>query len=283
MEYARTSLPVCLSVRSITTIFRVDFSTYPRSGGESHYLAELKYIDLGTHSITVDGVPFTLNEGQMMIYAPFSFHDSAESSCARASIVSFETDGEEFDELYNRVITLNSVQRKMISDIVDRGSELFTVADPKTGVVGMVPKAGVDPLELQKLKNQLELFFLDVYQTDKSALSNRRIYRKDQFDALVVYMRSRLCESITLDDIARDCSMSVSKVKLIFSEQCDSSPIAYFISMKLDEAKRLISETPMNFTQISDHLGFTSVHYFSKLFKKKTGMTPSEYSRSLLK
>ncbi len=283
MEYARTSLPVCLSVSSITTIFRVDFSTYPRSGGESHYLAELKYIDRGTHSITVDGIPFTLNEGQIMIYAPFAYHDSIAPSSAVASIVSFETDGEEFEELYNRVITLNSSQRQMISNIVDRGSELFTAADPETGVVGMVPKDGVDPLELQKLKNQLEFFFLDVYQTDKSALSNRRIYRKDQFDGLVGYMRSRLCENLTLDDIARDCSMSVSKVKLIFAEQCGCAPISYFISMKLEEAKRLISETPMNFTQISDHLGFTSVHYFSKLFKKKTGMTPSEYSRSLLK
>ena len=37
----------------------------------------------------------------------------------------------------------------------------------------------------------------------------------------------------------------------------------------------------MNFTQISDFLGYSSIHYFSRQFKKITGMTPSEYSSSI--
>ena len=37
----------------------------------------------------------------------------------------------------------------------------------------------------------------------------------------------------------------------------------------------------MNFTQIADALGYTSIHYFSRQFKKITGMTPSEYASSI--
>ena len=37
----------------------------------------------------------------------------------------------------------------------------------------------------------------------------------------------------------------------------------------------------MNFTQISEKLGYTSIHYFSRQFKKVTGMTPSEYASSI--
>ena len=47
------------------------------------------------------------------------------------------------------------------------------------------------------------------------------------------------------------------------------------------EAKELIRTERMNFTQISDRLGYTSIHYFSRQFKKITGMTPSEYSSSI--
>lgn len=51
--------------------------------------------------------------------------------------------------------------------------------------------------------------------------------------------------------------------------------------MKIEFAKQLIREDQMNFTQISDFLGYSSIHYFSRQFKKITGMTPSEYSSSI--
>ena len=51
--------------------------------------------------------------------------------------------------------------------------------------------------------------------------------------------------------------------------------------MKLKSAVTLIRERNLNFTEIAEVLGFSSVHYFSRLFKKKTGMTPSEYSSSV--
>ena len=51
--------------------------------------------------------------------------------------------------------------------------------------------------------------------------------------------------------------------------------------MKIDFAKQLIRENDMNFTQISDFLGYSSIHYFSRQFKRSTGMTPSEYVSSI--
>lgn len=51
--------------------------------------------------------------------------------------------------------------------------------------------------------------------------------------------------------------------------------------MKIDAAKQLIRTNHLNFTQISEKLGYTSIHYFSRQFKKLTGMTPSEYASSV--
>ena len=51
--------------------------------------------------------------------------------------------------------------------------------------------------------------------------------------------------------------------------------------MKVEAAKELIRTEQMNFTQISEKLGYTSIHYFSRQFKKVTGMTPSEYASSI--
>ena len=43
----------------------------------------------------------------------------------------------------------------------------------------------------------------------------------------------------------------------------------------------MIRDEQMNFTQISEFLGYSSIHYFSRQFKKMTGMTPSEYASSI--
>jgi len=50
---------------------------------------------------------------------------------------------------------------------------------------------------------------------------------------------------------------------------------------KIQEAEKLISEKKYNFTQISDMLSFDNSHYFSRVFKRISGMTPTEYKNSV--
>ena len=60
----------------------------------------------------------------------------------------------------------------------------------------------------------------------------------------------------------------------------EKSPIAYFNGLKILEAQRLIAQTPLNNTEIAERLGFSSVHHFSKAFKQKTGIAPTEYAKA---
>jgi len=55
--------------------------------------------------------------------------------------------------------------------------------------------------------------------------------------------------------------------------------IEYFTELKIIEAKKKISRSAGSFTEIAEGLGFSSLNYFSKVFRAKTGMTPTEYSR----
>ena len=55
----------------------------------------------------------------------------------------------------------------------------------------------------------------------------------------------------------------------------------HFQRMKIDRAKLLIREKRLNFSEISEKLHFSSIHYFSRRFKAISGMTPSEYAQSV--
>ena len=74
---------------------------------------------------------------------------------------------------------------------------------------------------------------------------------------------------------------SKTYVKSVFKKGTGQTIMQYFSSLKIDEAKKLISYNRYTFTEIAYRLGYSSLHYFSRQFKKSTEMTLSEYARSI--
>ena len=114
--------------------------------------------------------------------------------------------------------------------------------------------------------------------TIKSSPARKAARWSAEFEAAVEFLAAHISENLTLAEIADGCSMSVSKLKMLFREKCSGGPINYFNSLKMEKAKEMIREGKLNFTEIADRLGFASLHYFSRLFKKITGLSPTEYA-----
>jgi len=287
VDYVKTKVPELISVGSIVTIFHSDL-TGRKSRGEYHDFWEFLYVESGTQNVTVNDVSYTLGEGQMIFYAPMSFHEILEKCEAKVNIVSFESASAAMSYFENRVITLSHDQRSLLTKVMKSGSICFEKAAPETGVKGMVPKENATPYDFQNLKNSLELLLIDLYEASKSnsAETGRSNYEnrdKNIFDEITQFLQKNLYTSLTLGDICRECAVSPFLLKRVCKSQCGMSPMSYFTSLKLGAAKQMICDTDMNFTQISEMLGFSSVHYFSKLFKDKTGVSPSEYAKTVWK
>ena len=161
----------------------------------------------------------------------------------------------------------------------------FKSVSHNPGLKGMIKRDDVDAITLQSLKNQLEIFLIDVYESESLKPSSLNCDTRDNnlFDMLTKYLKENIGKSLTLEDICDNCGLSIYQLKKLCQSQCGMSPMSYFISLKIDAAKDMICDTNLSFTQISDSLGFTTVHYFSKLFKDKVGVTPSEYAKSMFK
>ena len=70
---------------------------------------------------------------------------------------------------------------------------------------------------------------------------------------------------------------SESRFSALYKERFKVSPIADLIAKRVDEAKLLIKYGSLSLSEISSVVGFNSLYYFSKYFKKRTGMSPKEY------
>ena len=101
------------------------------------------------------------------------------------------------------------------------------------------------------------------------------------FAQIEEYMESHICETLTIEQLCRSNSIGRSQLQKLFRSRSGYGTIEYFSRMKIDLAKQMIREDQYNFTQIADAIGCSSVHYFSRQFKKITGMTPSEYASSI--
>ena len=112
------------------------------------------------------------------------------------------------------------------------------------------------------------------------SLTNNPKYEPN-YSKILFYLEEHIRECISIEDICHDNLISRSQLQKIFREQHQCGVIDFFSRMKITVAKQLIRENQMNFTQISDFLGYSSIHYFSRQFKKIAGMTPTEYVTSI--
>ncbi len=282
MIYKSIELPDNFSVEGIVMVLSHIFSVEPtKNSGESHDFPEILYINKGKHKPIIDGVAYTLSSGQMIIYAPSAFHSSREKTGAEGYILSFRISTEAILPLCNKVITLTPTQKQTFLQIFEDGRSCFrrlTDTEKQLGISGMALKETADAVTLQRIKKQLEFFLTDISTSLKSTERNQAKHDRD-FELVIDFLNRNLCRSLTLSEIADGCEMSVSKLKLLFREKSGGGVIDFFTDMKIERAKELIRKGNLNYTQIAETLGFNSLHYFSRMFKKITSYSPSQYAK----
>jgi two-component system response regulator YesN len=73
--------------------------------------------------------------------------------------------------------------------------------------------------------------------------------------------------------------MSNSRFSTVFAQQSGKTFTEYLTGLRMNRAKELLRETDKRSSEIAFEVGYNDAHYFSYMFKKQTGMTPSEYRK----
>jgi AraC-like DNA-binding protein len=92
-------------------------------------------------------------------------------------------------------------------------------------------------------------------------------------------IRDNPARNLNIEDLARELYTNYSLFRRAFKKYTGLSPMQYHTSLRMKQAVHLLTNTDLSVKEISFNLGFCSVFYFSKLFKEKTGRTPSDYRK----
>ena len=84
-------------------------------------------------------------------------------------------------------------------------------------------------------------------------------------------------ETISLNEVADAVNMSANYLSAIFSQNMQKTFVEYITCKRVDRAKKLLRETDKSSGEIAQEVGYKDPHYFSYVFKKKSGCSPREY------
>lgn len=101
--------------------------------------------------------------------------------------------------------------------------------------------------------------------------------RFHSLEATIAFLHRHIDTNLTLNDMAQHANLSVSHFSRLFREQTGYSPLDYFIHLKMQRACVLLSVSSKNIQEISYDIGYDDPYYFSRLFKKVIGLSPSQY------
>ena len=280
-----------LSVSRIVTVFYMEYSPDFVFEGESHDFWEFAYIDKGSMVFIADGREFLLQGGEMVFHKPGEYHrlEARGLSAPNVSVMSFVCRARAMKYFENKIFRLTVEERRLLSATLREGLSAFEPLTPRPPVMGMREKQDAPFASVQMTFNLLEQFLVALLRRADPAIrrESRRLGVMDETEypetlrRAVELMDRHLGEKLSVADLADALSVSESALKKLFGSCLHRGVIDTFNDRKINRAKELIRENKLNFTEIADELGFSTVHYFSRLFRLRTGMTPSEYRVSV--
>lgn len=105
-------------------------------------------------------------------------------------------------------------------------------------------------------------------------------YTADQISNSIKFMKENLGKNFSIQEFASKLYYSVSNYSDLFKKKTGSSPIQYFIRLKIQKSCQYLYFTDMKIKEISNKIGYNDPYYFSRLFKKLMGMSPAKYRSS---
>lgn len=285
----RKPVELIMNVEKIMNIHYYELSKDYYYSGESHDFWEMVYVDKGEFVATADEREIVVHQGQAIFHKPNEFHRVASNNVIAPNIfiITFCCNSQAMHFFEKKVIDVPNKLRKNITMIIEEAQQalLLPLFNPYINKLDAdhTPPAGA----IQMIKLYLEQFLISLYRCASTKTNEQIPSMYQDFDDYLVqemigYLNKHLLHSISIAALCQEFSYSKAYLSKLFKSKTGRTILEYFTALKIAEAKRLIRETNLNISQIASQLSYESSQYFSRSFKRVTGMTPQEYRQSVL-
>lgn len=261
----------CIDVDGIYTIFSAEYGPEFSFDGESHNFWELVYVIDGKVGITADDRVYNFSAGDIIFHKPMEFHKiySLENTKITVFVLTFSAKGRYTAELENKTLKIDAHGRRRIEELSELAAKAFDIENS-------VPVGIKEERSAQRFFNLFENFLLGVAENNEISVAEDT--NSKLFGDIIGIMSENISANVSIEYIAERCFVSTAKLKKVFKRYTGMGVMAYFTEMKIKKAMELL-KSGMSVGETAEQLSYSSQFYLSRVFKKVTGITPSEYKK----
>lgn len=285
-SYIQPRFKKVINVTEIQTIHSYECDENFVFEGERHDFWEMVYVNSGMVEIKREDETMILKQGSIIFHEPNEFHAiKSYQSSPDFFVLSFVCKSSVMKCFQKYHATLSSALRTFVTAMANEAQRVYhTEKNLNRDEIARKNKETIGGEQM--VKSYLEQFLI-LLAREISCGDNTSLFpdRESMESHLVVeikeYMKSKLFEKMDAKDVCVNFGYSRAFISKLFKTQCGISLMQYYTQQKVETAKRMIREKKYNISQISNMLSFDNPQYFSRVFKRTTGLTPSEYAKSL--
>jgi len=278
-----------ININKIVTIHYFEFDKNFKFKGETHDFWEIVYADKSEVICSGENNEIILKQGDILFHKPGEFHTIRANGITAPNVfvMSFECKSEAMRFFFEKHFTLSDNIKPFISTIISEAKETFSLPafNPQMKKLLLLNNPNLGGQQMIRTSLEQLLILIMREQTNKKNSAELFVSKEllsGHIENLVIsFLKENIYNKINLDDVCRKFNYGKTYICTEFKKRTGRTIFEFYISLKIDEAKKLIRERNHNFTQISDLLMFDTPAYFTNTFKKYTGMTPKQYSASV--
>ena len=259
-----------LDISEIYTKFYQEKGTNYNFSGEKHSYWELTYVDKGELLTTIDGVSYHLKQGDLIFYAPMQFHTQStfEKISSSYLTINFKMNFNHADLLCNKIFSLKRDSYFIVTKLIEELSNDNLYSND-------LSLCYLKQLIIQMLRLNNSHFH------SKPTTHMQQTYENELLNDILLYIDNNIYEKISVSTLCEHFCISTSMLHSLFRKNMNNTAKNYINELKLSKSKELIRNSTHTLSEISEMLGFSSIHYFSKKFKSYFNISPTEYSKSM--
>ena len=276
--------PMC--VTGIANIHYFEFTNEYHSQENYHNFCELLYVDSGSILVDAENYKGELCENGLIIHLPNEKH-SLKGSGADAPnviIIGFECDSTQLACFSKNPVKLGTEYKKMLSKIMQEGMNTFEPPYDIPNTAYMKKRQDALYGSDQMIKILLECFLITLVR-DFNLNEKQDVEGLPTATQLIQnvhqYLSEHYTEKIGLENLCFLFGTNKTGLCRDFKAAYGQTVLEYIHYLRIKAAKKMLRERTMTVTEIAESLGFESVHYFCRLFKKHTSLSPTSYEKSV--
>ncbi len=286
-DYVAHELTSIIDIDKIVIMNYNEVTSEFEYAGERHNFWELVYVDEGVLQIETDSTLFTLSKGECALHRPNEYHLHRTDGCGKVGffVICFTSTSAHLQILRDKKYGLSQKLRRFVQSIISEAIRVYDLPSNAPYERHLNTSAGALIGGQQMIRTYLEqlliLLVRNQYNIKDSVLPEETSAGEKLANKMKSMMKMLVYSDFSVEDFCEQMHYSKAYLSKIFLGETGTTIHEYMTNLKIHEAKLLIREQNYTFTQISDMLSFSNPLYFSRVFRKMTGMSPSEYKNSV--